>query len=78
MSVHVLVPGDWTVQRGHRLLEALERDLRAALPATTVFIHLEPLNDPASWADTGLDRAPAPASPPAARRASRPADGQVP
>jgi cation diffusion facilitator family transporter len=56
MSVHILVPGGWTVQRGHRLLEALEGDLRAALPGTTVFTHLESLDDPASWDDTKLDR----------------------
>lgn len=56
VSVHVLVPGGWTVRRGHRLLEALERDLRTALPATTVFTHLEPLDDPTSWDDTALDR----------------------
>jgi divalent metal cation (Fe/Co/Zn/Cd) transporter len=56
VSVHVLVPGDWTVKRGHDLVERLERDLRAALPQATVFTHLEPLEDPASFADTELDR----------------------
>jgi cation diffusion facilitator family transporter len=56
MSVHVLVPGEWTVQRGHELLEELERDLRAQLPALTVFTHLEPLEDAVSWDDTTLDR----------------------
>ena len=55
-SVHVLVPGDWTVQRGHRLLEAIERDMRQALPGITVDTHLESLDDPASWDDTALDR----------------------
>lgn len=55
-SVHVLVPGDWTVNQGHRLLEAIERDIRDALPGTTVFTHLEPLDDPTSWDDTLLDR----------------------
>lgn len=56
VSVHVLVPGDWTVQRGHDLVERIEHDLRAALPHATVFTHLEPLDDPASFADTELDR----------------------
>lgn len=63
VSVHILVPGDWSVDRGHRLAEAIERDVRAALPGATVFTHLEPLDDPVSWADTGLDRAPAAAHP---------------
>jgi len=56
VSFHVLVPGLWTVQRGHRLLESIEADIRQALPGVTVFTHLEPLNDPASWDDTSLDR----------------------
>lgn len=56
VSVHILVPGKWTVQRGHRLLESIESDIRKALPNVTVFTHLESLNDPASWDDTNLDR----------------------
>jgi len=56
VSFHVLVPGTWTVQRGHRLLENIEADIRHAIPSVTVFSHLEPLNDPASWDDTSLDR----------------------
>jgi len=56
VSFHVLVPGRWTVQRGHRLLEAIEADIRQAIPSVTVFTHLESLNDPASWDDTNLDR----------------------
>ncbi|MCG3140521.1 MAG: Ferrous-iron efflux pump FieF [Anaerolineae bacterium] len=58
VSMHVLVPGDWTVQQGHQLLEQIEAEMRAALPTSTVFTHLEALNDPASYADTKLDRAP--------------------
>jgi cation diffusion facilitator family transporter len=57
VSFHVLVPGEWTVHNGHRLLEAIEADVRAALPNATVFTHLEALSDPASWEDTKLDRA---------------------
>jgi cation diffusion facilitator family transporter len=56
ISFHVLVPGDWTVQRGHDLLEQVERDIRAAVPGATVFTHLEPVGDPAAWEDTSLDR----------------------
>jgi cation diffusion facilitator family transporter len=56
VSLHLLVPGLWTVQRSHRLLESIESDIRHALPSVTVFAHLEPLNDPASLDDTSLDR----------------------
>jgi len=57
-DVHDLVPGDWTVARGHQLLERIERDIRAAVPHTTVETHLEPVEDPASFEDQELDRPP--------------------
>jgi cation diffusion facilitator family transporter len=56
VSMHVLVPGDWTVQRGHELLERIEADVRRALPTASVLTHLESLDDPASWDDMALDR----------------------
>jgi cation diffusion facilitator family transporter len=56
VSVHVLVPGDWTVQRGHELLDRIESDIRHALADTAVFTHLESLDDPASWDDETFDR----------------------
>lgn len=56
VSFHVLVPGDWSVQQGHRLLDEIETDIRKALPYVAVFTHLEPLEDPTSWEDISLDR----------------------
>lgn len=56
LTVHILVPGAWTVHRGHDLLEDLERELRARLRRLTVLTHLEPIEDKSSWDDTGLDR----------------------
>jgi cation diffusion facilitator family transporter len=58
VSVHVLVPGQWTVQRGHELLEHIEADIRDTLPHVSVLTHLESLDDPASWDDVSLDRPP--------------------
>ena len=55
VSLHVLVPGDWTVQRGHDALEEIERDIRAVVPGSSVFTHLEPSDDPAAWRDNELD-----------------------
>lgn len=60
MSVHLLVPGDWTVARGHDVAEKLEEELRAKVPRLTVTTHLEPVEDPVSWDDVGLERAAAP------------------
>jgi cation diffusion facilitator family transporter len=56
VSLHVLVPGLWTVQRGHRLLERLEGDIRKGLDNVTVLTHLESLEDSASFEDQTLDR----------------------
>ena len=56
VSLHVLVPGDWTVHRGHTLLERIESDIRGVVPNVTVLTHLESLDDPASWDDQTLDR----------------------
>jgi cation diffusion facilitator family transporter len=57
VSLHILVPGSWTVQRGHDLAEQIEAALREKLPYATVFTHIEPAEDPRSFADTTLDRA---------------------
>ncbi|HMV20817.1 MAG TPA: cation diffusion facilitator family transporter [Rhodocyclaceae bacterium] len=56
VSVHVLVPGQWTVQRGHDWLERIEESIRQAVPGSHVTTHLEPLEDPASQSDQDLDR----------------------
>lgn len=51
VDVHVLVPGHWTVQRGHDLAERIEREIEAAVTHAEVLIHLEPLEDPRSHDD---------------------------
>lgn len=57
VTMHVLVPGDWSIQKGHDLCEKIEAAVRGALPGAHVFTHLEPREDPVSWDDRGLDRA---------------------
>ena len=57
VSLHILVPGAWTVQRGHDTAEEVEAALRERLPYATIFTHVEPLEDPRSFDDTTLDRA---------------------
>ncbi len=51
VSLHVLVPGHWSVQRGHELCETLEQEIAATLTRTDVLTHLEPIEDPTSWND---------------------------
>ncbi len=56
VSFHVLVPGDWSVQRGHDLLEQIEAEIRERVSFCTIFTHLEPIEDPVSWDDQRLER----------------------
>lgn len=58
ISLHILVPGNWSVQHGHDLAERVEAALRESFEQATIFTHLEPLEDPVSFHDTGLDREP--------------------
>ena len=57
VSVHILVPGEWTVHDSHHIAEDFESDVRAALGGViTVFTHLEPAEDEISMDDIYLDR----------------------
>jgi cation diffusion facilitator family transporter len=56
VSVHVLVPGEWTVKEAHDWAERIERDIRRAVPRVNAITHLEPLEDPVSMLDQDLDR----------------------
>lgn len=49
MSVHVLVPGEWTVQRGHDLVEAIELELMDLFDNIDIDTHLEPIEDEVSF-----------------------------
>lgn len=55
VSVHVLVPGNWSVQQGHELMEQIETDIRNTIPNISITTHLEPLEDPLSYSDINLD-----------------------
>jgi len=49
VTMHVLVPGAWSVQRGHDLLEEIEDAVRAEFVRIEVVTHLEPIEDPRSY-----------------------------
>jgi cation diffusion facilitator family transporter len=55
VSVHVLVPAEWSVAQGHDLAHKVEHDVREALPGATVLTHIEPLGHPESYRDIDLD-----------------------
>lgn len=56
VSFHLLVPGIWSVQKGHQLSEQIEAEIRTLLPKSTVSTHLEPIEDPVSYSDIHLER----------------------
>lgn len=51
VSMHVLVPGSWTVTRAHDLVEDVEAAIKDVLPHAQVHTHLEPCEDPRSHED---------------------------
>jgi cation diffusion facilitator family transporter len=56
VSFHLLVPDAWTVLQAHQLSEEIESRIRSMVPNAGVFTHIEPISDPASYDDEGLDR----------------------
>jgi len=56
MVVHLLVPGDWTVRRGHQLAEKVETQVIQAIPGSNIVTHIEPAEDPLSFKDIDLNR----------------------
>jgi divalent metal cation (Fe/Co/Zn/Cd) transporter len=51
IDMHVLVPGSWSVQRGHDLCEGIENAVKSLFPRASVMTHLEPAEDPTAWDD---------------------------
>jgi cation diffusion facilitator family transporter len=49
VTMHVLVPGAWSVQRGHDLLEDVEAAVCAEFDRMHIVTHLEPIDDPRSY-----------------------------
>ena len=56
MSVHILVPGAWSVQKGHDISEEIEKKLCEHFMQLTVITHIEPIEDPKSHDDIELVR----------------------
>ena len=57
ISLHLLVPGEWSVQQGHDFAEKIEESIEDMFSEPiTVSSHIEPIEDPASMRDIGIDR----------------------
>ena len=57
--VHLLVPAQWTVLRGHDLANEVSESIDDALPGAHTFVHIEPLDDPSSYDHDYLPQPPA-------------------
>ncbi|MFH0976485.1 MAG: cation diffusion facilitator family transporter [Spirochaetota bacterium] len=55
ITLHLLMPGDWTVSKGHKITKQIEKDIKCDFPNSDIFIHLEPFNDPESFDDVLQD-----------------------
>ena len=56
LVVHLLVPGSWTIRRGHKIAEQVETKVRDIVPHANIVTHIEPKEDPVSLLDADLDR----------------------
>lgn len=57
ISMHLLLPGAWSVKEAHDQAEIIEQHIEKMFQeSTTVTSHIEPLGDPASFNDIGIDR----------------------
>jgi cation diffusion facilitator family transporter len=56
ITFHLLVPDEWSVTRAHQLSEEIEERIRSLVPNAGLLVHIEPISDPASYDDEGLDR----------------------
>ena len=56
MVVHLLVPGDWSVRKGHKLAEQFETRVLETIKNTNIVTHIEPIDDPLSMEDASVER----------------------
>lgn len=54
VEFHALVPGDWSVDRGHDLVELVEQEIHAVLEHCHITSHLEPIEDERAYNDVHL------------------------
>jgi cation diffusion facilitator family transporter len=54
VTVHMLVPGDWTVHDAHHIAEDFERNVSIILGEASVTAHIEPADDEISMDDVPL------------------------
>jgi len=56
VTLHVLVPGVWSVQRAHDFVERVEQALAERLGPLAIVSHLEPVEDPLAYDEDLLEK----------------------
>jgi divalent metal cation (Fe/Co/Zn/Cd) transporter len=51
---HVLVPGQMSVRDSHKVADRIEKAVHASFPDMDVTVHIEPIEEKASWNDSEL------------------------
>jgi cation diffusion facilitator family transporter len=54
VDFHLLLPGELTVQYAHDVTHRIEKAVSARFPRTETTVHIEPIEEPASWVDSAL------------------------
>lgn len=54
VEFHALVPGAWSVDRGHDLVEQVEQEIHSVLPHCHITSHMEPIEDERAYDDVRL------------------------
>ncbi|MBI3407118.1 MAG: cation transporter [Planctomycetes bacterium] len=54
VDFHLLVPGAWSVRKAHDLTGKVEQAVCEALPGIEATVHIEPIEEKASWEDSAL------------------------
>jgi cation diffusion facilitator family transporter len=56
LVVHLLVPGDWSVRKGHKVAEQVETRVLESIKNANIVTHIEPVDDPLSMQDASVER----------------------
>lgn len=56
LTLHLLIPHKWTIQKGHDISEKIESEIRKAVPNLNITTHMEPVEDPKSNDDIEIIR----------------------
>jgi cation diffusion facilitator family transporter len=54
VDFHLLLPGEYSVQHAHDVSQRVEQAVNSSMPGTETTVHIEPIEEPASWEDSAL------------------------